>query len=115
MEAPSRKYVSEKLIEEVYKQEKDKVSTLVSGKDGTLQIDGWSNIENVPVVGVAFAVSGQTYLANTIDTSGTPHSADNLLELVKEQKSYIESEFKIKLSSMVTDNAANMAKMRRAV
>ena len=112
-ETPSRKYVSEKLLDEIYEQEKGDVSTVVSGKDVTLQIDELPTIGNVPVVDVAFAVAVQTDLANTIDTMGVPNSADNLLEIVKEQKSYIETEFQVRVSSLMTDNAANMAKIRR--
>ena len=44
---------------------------------------------------------------------GTPHTAENLLDIAKEEKTYVENEFKMQVCAMVTDNATNMASLRR--
>ena len=89
------------------------VTTLIQGSNATLMIDGWSNLKNEPVIGVAFMAKGKCYLANTIDTLGTQHTSENLVQIVKEQIEHCESTYKVNITSLVCDNAANMVSMRK--
>ena len=89
------------------------VTTLIQGSNATLMIDGWSNLKNEPVIGVAFMAKGKCYLANTIDTLGTQHTSENLVQIVKEQIEHCESNYKVNITSLVCDNAANMVSIRK--
>ena len=109
---PTRQLVSGTLLDEIYDIEKAKVSALVTGLEGTLLVDGWSDLTNHPVIGVAFVTNGQCYLVTSVDTTGTPHTSENLADIVKEQKLECEATYNVKIGSLVCDNAANMVRMR---
>ena len=110
---PNRMKVAGELLDEVYGEEKTKLQAKVRGGNATLSIDGWSTLTNEPVLGVCFYTAGMCILVNTLSTMGEAHTSDYLLEIVKEQIQYVESEFEVKITSVVTDNAANMCSMRR--
>ena len=57
--------------------------------------------------------TGQIYLVDTIDTSGKPHTADYLLQVVQNLIKKAEQDFGCRIGSFVTDNAANVTKMRK--
>ena len=50
-----------------------------------------------------------------MDTSGHPHTPDYIVETFKEELIKIEAEWGVTVSSIVTDNASNMASFRRLV
>ena len=62
---------------------------------------------------ISLIVNGLTYLVDTIDTTGHPHTAAYLLEMSNVEIENIEREFKVKVGSVVTDGAANMLCMRK--
>lgn len=70
-----------------------------------MSIDGWSNVHNEPII-CAF---------DTIDTSGHPHTANYLCTISCNFIERCKSEYNCAVSSFVTDNAANMAKMRENI
>lgn len=51
-------------------------------------------------------------MVNTTDTSGSPHTSDYLTSLTLKIIQDTEKKFKCFVRSVVTDNAANMARMR---
>ena len=65
---------------------KTKVASLVGGQNAIILIDGWSEISNHPIIGVAFAVNGRCYLANTVAATGKTHTSEILAQIIKEQK-----------------------------
>ena len=52
------------------------------------------------------------YLTETVDTSGHSHTAEYLTQVARDSINRCEETFQCKVGSVVTDNAANMAKMR---
>lgn len=77
-------------------------------------MDGWSNVHNELVVCVAVTDSlGKTYMTDTVDTIGTAHTGNNLTPLARDSIHKTEGKFGCKIRSLVTDNASNMAAMRR--
>ena len=98
-----RHTVSGRLLETVYETELKKALGEISGCMATVAVDGWSNICNEPVIGISLIVNGSTYLIDTKDTTGHPHTAEYLLEISKEEFEKVEREFKVKVGSMVTD------------
>ena len=111
---PDRRVVAGPLLDAVYNIEKEKVCAQLKGHDdeATLSIDGWSNINNSPVIGVAIIVNGRTYLIDTVDTVGRRHTSDYLCELVEHYIGEAKEQWGVNVTSIVTDNASNMSSMR---
>lgn len=80
----------------------------------SMDIDGWSNIHNEPVLCASLTTEdGDSYLVKTIDTFGHPHDTNYLTEVAKQYISDVTIDFSVNIRSIVTDGAANMAAMRR--
>ena len=110
---PTRANVSNKLLDEVFEQEISNVAQFTKGERATLAIDGWSTITSAPVLGVAVTVSsGRLIFSHAIDTTGIPHTSENLLKCTKEAIQRVESVFNVCVVGVVTDGAANMNRMR---
>lgn len=111
---PSRQDVADEHLPQVYEKEVRKCSDILRGSTVCLGLDGWSNVHNEPIIcATAMTESGQVYLVDTIDTSGEPHTADYLVDVAKAAIEKAQSEFNCQVGSIVTDNAANVAAMRR--
>ena len=54
-------------------------------------------------------------MVDTLDTSGFPHTSDYLQEIASTSIKKVKEKFGCKAGSFVTDNAANMVKMRKAL
>ena len=97
----------------------------LSGKNVTLAIDGWSNLVNYPVLGILcdghlglFTNNcEQLYpkLMDAIDTTGQPHTADYLTDVMVASMKKTREELNATVVGIVTDNANNMANMRDQV
>ena len=82
------------------------------GQQATLAVDGWSNLMNEPVVGIAITCEDKTILVDAIDTTGQPHTAEYMSEVTLAGIEKAEDTFKVKVNHVVTDGAANMKRMR---
>jgi len=110
---PSRKQLAGPILDEVYSSEIVKCRNLLQGQIVSLCLDGWSNVHNEPVVcSAAVLPGGDTYLVDTYDTSGSPHTADYLATLARSSIRKCKAEYGATVKSVVTDNAANVKKMR---
>lgn len=73
--APERHAVADELLDEIFEQEVKKVADITNGERATVSLDGWSNITNNPVIGVAATVSNavmaRSIFSHAIDTAGT--------------------------------------------
>ncbi|XP_073520018.1 uncharacterized protein [Phyllobates terribilis] len=110
---PSRAHVAGKLLDQVYDREMEQCATALEGKIVNLSIDGWSNVHNDPIVCACITEEGKVFLAQTTDTSGNAHTAEYLQEVAVKAITTCEQKFKCLVRSLVTDNAANVSKMRR--
>ncbi|XP_076058510.1 uncharacterized protein LOC143035526 [Oratosquilla oratoria] len=111
---PSRKDIADKYLDLVYEKEYIKCADDLNNETICLLIDGWSNIHNEPIICVTLTTStSQIYLVDTIDTPGKPHTAECLLQLVQNSIKKAEQNFGGHIESVVTDNAANVTKMRK--
>ncbi|XP_053164622.1 uncharacterized protein LOC128350389 [Hemicordylus capensis] len=111
---PSRADVAGKLLDKVYDREMEQCATALEGRIVNLSIDGWSNVHNDPIVRACITTEeGKVFLAQTIDTSGNAHTAEYLQEVAVKAIITCEQKFKCLVCSLVTDNAANVSKMRR--
>ena len=70
-------------MDEIYQEGQVTAKLALENEFVTLSLDGWSNINNEPVVCVAATTSkGDTYLLSTEDTTSNKHTADHLRTLV---------------------------------
>ena len=111
---PSRKEIADKFLPVVFQKEMDQCKEVLKDETVSMALDGWSNVHNEPIVCVTVTTEeGKIYLTDTVDTSGKPHTAEYLEELAVSSIHKVEDEFGCHVRSIVTDNAANVAKMRR--
>ncbi|KAM7168759.1 ligand-dependent nuclear receptor corepressor-like protein isoform 12-T13 [Macrochelys suwanniensis] len=111
---PNRADVAGKLLDKVYKREIEQCAKGLEGKIVNLSLDGWSNVHNDAVVCACVTTEeGNIFLTETIDTSGIAHTAEYLQEVAIKAITSCEKKFKCLVRSLVTDNAANVSKMRR--
>ena len=110
---PSRHAIGGPLLDEVYEDVYASCKEKIEGKTVSMEMDGWSNIHNEPVVCCSVTTSaGDTFLTSTIDTQDNRHTADNLEVLAEAAIKKAEEDLGCKVKSFVTDNAANMKKLR---
>ena len=75
---------------------KKKAVGKVKSLKATLDLDGWSNVTNDPIVGISFIASGESYLVNTIDTSGESHTSAYLVSLLTDQVRECKTDWELK-------------------
>ena len=75
-----RHTLSERLLEEEYKDVCSAAQKEIGGKMATLSVDGWSNLTNQPVLGV----SVDHWLIDTVDTGGKPHNSEYVAEVMRQ-------------------------------
>lgn len=110
---PTRKDISGHLLDTIHNEEKSKCATILNGQTVCLGLDGWSNVHNEPIICATITTkTGDVYLIDTIDTSGHAHTAEYLAEVAMESIKNCQNNFKCIVRSVVTDNAANVTKMR---
>ncbi|XP_024882803.1 uncharacterized protein LOC112461697 [Temnothorax curvispinosus] len=110
---PLRRQIANKLLNEVFDSELAKIKDCLNGKTVCMAQDGWSNIHNDSIVCIAATdiIEETVHLCDIIDAEGNSHTAEYLLNLaVLSIKSCQKHGCKVR--SFVTDNAANMRKMR---
>ena len=113
--APTRKTLGEQHLDDVYKDNQQIMKDTISGKSGTLIQDGWSNVHNDPIVAASIQVEGKTFFLNSVDTGAMPKSAENCKTLCEDSIKIAKEEYGCTIKSIVTDNAANMSKMRQSL
>lgn len=110
---PSRHQIASELLDKVFDSELGKIKDCLNGKNVCMAQDGWSNIHNDSIVCISATdiIDETVHLCDTIDTKDNSHTAEYLLHLaVTSIKSC--QKYGCKVKSFVTDNAANMHKMR---
>jgi len=110
---PTRKSLGNDILDSVYESEKTKCRELLSGKTVSMCLDGWSNVHNEGLVCSSVVLpSDATFLVDTVDTSGYSHNAEYLSEVAVNAIDKCKNEIGATVKSFVTDNAANVRKMR---
>lgn len=111
---PDRHKLAGPLLNEFFEEQKEKSKSLLNGEIVCMSMDGWTNVHNNPIIcSVVTKDDGDMFLVDTIDTSGTQHTSENLKKIITESIKKTEETFNCSVKSIVTDNAANMAKMRK--
>lgn len=111
---PTRKQIGGTILNEVYDEEITKGRLQLKGQIVSMDLDGWSNIHNEPVVCVSVIdENSESFLVKTVDTSGQKHDVAYLTSIATNIIKEVSQEFDIRVRSFVTDNAANMKAMRK--
>lgn len=110
---PNRHDIGDKYLNKIFEKESSKCVSQLEGQGVCMSIDGWTNTLNEPIIcaSITSHESG-TYLVDTVDTSGKAHTAQYLKEIALNSISICEEKYRCKVLSLVTDNAANITKMR---
>ncbi|KAK6186203.1 hypothetical protein SNE40_008288 [Patella caerulea] len=110
---PTRKDVAGSLLDQVHEDLQQKCAEILSGKPVNMSLDGWSNIRNEPIVCISVTDElGNTFVVETVDTSGESHTGEYLYGLTVNCIKKVEEKYGCEVKSFVTDNAFNMVKMR---
>ena len=112
---PCRQTLAGPLLDQLFELEKNKIIDFVKNSYCTIAIDGWSTRSNETVIGVSLHSGGKSYLVNTINTSGEPHTIEYLSELLKTEIENYEKDWHVKITSFVTDNASNVAEIALSI
>ena len=110
---PSRLAVSNKLLDKCHDKHQAVMKQLLNNKTVTMQQDGWSAVENDPVIATSVVSDGKGYFVDTKDTGTSHNTAEACKAMFEGSKSHAESMYGCKVWLFVTDNAKNMDKMRR--
>lgn len=110
---PSRKELAGSLLDSVHSQVEELVHESLKGKEGTLVIDGWSNIHNEPITAACVQVDGKSYIVDVEHTGATKKTAEFLSKKCSDIIQNVEKKYNCEIKSIVTDNAKNMEKMRQ--
>lgn len=91
-----------RLLEEEYQRVVTMANKEMEGQRGTLSVDGWSSLTNVPVLGV----SVRDWLLETIETTGKPHTGEYLREIMVRGVALAKKTLGVTTVAIVTDNAS---------
>lgn len=110
---PTRQTIADNLLDSVYNTLQNNLKEQLAGKTVCMALDGWSNVHNDSIICVCVTEisSGNVHLIATIDTLDNSHTWDYLTSLAVNSIKSCE-QFGCTVGSLVTDNAANMHKMR---
>ena len=110
---PSRVDIGGKLLDAVHSKCLQSSKEMLKGKTVCMSLDGWSNVHNEPVICATVTTpESEIFLVDTVDTSGNAHTADYLVQVAVDSIKTCQNQFGCSVRSFVTDNAANVAKMR---
>ena len=86
---------------------------LLNNKTVTMQQDGWSSVQNDPVIATSVVSDRKGYFVDAKDTGTTHKTAETCKAMFEDSKFHAETTCGCNIGSFVTDNAKNMDKMRR--
>ena len=110
----SRQAVSNKLLDKCHDKYQAVMKQLLNNKTVTMEQDGWSSVQNDPVIAISVVSGdGKGYFVDAKDTGTTHKTAEACKAMFEDSKSHTETTYGCKIRSFVTDNAKNMDKMCR--
>ena len=112
---PTRKTLSGPLLDRVHSKLQTSMKAKLEGKTVTMQQDGWSTLQNDPVIATSVTCGDNGYFIDAQCTADNHKSAEYCKELLVKSKAYAEETYGCHVRTVVTDNAASMVKMREAL
>lgn len=111
---PSRKYLSNNLLNSIHDKIKKDQKSQLNNTESVLLIDGWknsvANTKNV-VCTIHNATDGKQYFLDSYDLTGESETAVALTEIVEKAVALAKQEFNTDVYAIVSDNASPMISM----
>lgn len=113
---PDRQSIGNKWLEIVHQNLEESCSIASKNQSVNMSFDGWSNVKNEPIVTGSITMdNGEVLIAKSVDTSGEPHTSVYMKSLLKMSITETQNKFKCVVRSVCTDDARNMALMRKLI
>lgn len=110
---PSADVLANNWLDVIHSKEQDECVKIMENQHVCLALDGWTNVRNEPIICACITKeNGKSVLVDTVDTSGNQHDSTYLKQITEKVILNTEDRYKCKVGSVVTDNPANMKKMR---
>ena len=87
----------------------------LGGKTVTIQQDAWSDVHDEPVTATTLVSNGKPFFLDAVDKGTMPKTANNCKDLLKKSIAKAEDNYGCKVRTVVTDNAKNMERVRKAL
>ena len=99
---PSRYSIGNYILDSVHDEQYSLCRECLTGKTVSMDLDGWSNIHNEPVLYALITTDkGESYLVKTIDSSSHPDDANYLTQVAKQCIIDIPNDFGVRISSFL--------------
>lgn len=111
---PHRKKIGGELLDTIYKEVKDEtIQNVESVETVCLTQDGWSSVQNDPVIASAFSDGKQTYLLDLVESGTEKKTAEYCCGLIADAVNQLKEQYGKKVFATCTDNEAKMKKLRK--
>ena len=115
-EPPNRKALAGRLLDRTHAALKEEMKeALAKTAEVTLVQDGWSDVANSPVVAHTLHTPGGAFFLNSKWVEDTPKTAENCALLAEEAIQEARTQYGVRVTGLVTDNAKSMENMRRII
>lgn len=99
---PTSQTIGDELLDSVHDEVLSECKTNFTGKTVSMELDGWSNVHNEPIICVSIVDSeGNHALVSTIDTSGKQHTAEYLQSIAEKEIEDCEKNYQVVIGSFV--------------
>lgn len=107
-----------KWLDVVNQKLEESCSTVLKNQPVNMSFDGWSNIKSEPILTGSITMDNGVLIvliAKSVDTSGQQHTSINMKSILKVNITQTQNKFNCVVRSVCTDDARNMALMRKLV
>ena len=111
--APGRKELAGHLLDTVSDECEGKLRQQLVGKNVILVQDGWSNVQNQPVIGSCLHTGDKSYFVGAVDTGTNKKTAQCIAQLADEEIKRCEKEYGCTVVGYISDNEAKMVAVRK--
>ena len=98
---PTRQKLSEELLESIHDDMTEKMKETIQGNSVTLSVDAWSDVNNTPILASSVVYKKDVIVIDATETTGVPHTAENLIDFVENQVQVAQEKFNVKVVGLV--------------
>lgn len=110
---PNRIKLGDSVLDAVHTELVSEARQALTGKEVTLCLDGWSNVNSESLIVASIQWENSVYIVDSIDCSAERHTGEYLATVAEKQVQIAEAKFGVTVVALVSDNASNMTKMRK--
>lgn len=112
---PSRFEIGSSLLDQIYNEKTTEMKHVLSGKKVTIMQDGWTSIQNDPVLVHAASDGRRTVFLNASSAEDNVKTSEYCFEQLENAIQNAEQSFGVQVIGCVTDNCNSMRCLRRIV